>query len=142
MTMSSSLQDQISHGLLRLQTLRDEVKLHVHLAAMDVKDAWAQLEPQFAVVEHAAKEVSDVSHAAVQDLIKKAEALREKITKLERCLPPLCRVAGVEPFCSRVLCLFRSLALLALARNRLGPRRRPSNPCRLGKVCEAVTIPL
>lgn len=42
---TQELQKDIQKGFDTMRGLRDEVKLKVHLAEMDVKDEWAKLEP-------------------------------------------------------------------------------------------------
>ena len=67
-------------GLAELTTLRDEVRVKLHLAGMDLKDQWNKLEPRVADVEKkAAAEVSEVSRAALTDVIKKLIKLRAAI---------------------------------------------------------------
>ncbi len=38
--------------LEELKVLRDEIKLKLHLATMDAKDEWKQLEPKLVALEH------------------------------------------------------------------------------------------
>lgn len=68
-----------SVGLLR--TLRDEMKVKVHLAGMGAKDQWKDLEPRLqAAVERAAKEVSEASRQAVADATEALKKLRSSLS--------------------------------------------------------------
>jgi transposase len=65
---TKELKAELEKSLGLLRTLRDEVKVKVHLAGMNAKDQWRDLEPRLqAAVEHAAKEVSEASRKAVTD---------------------------------------------------------------------------
>lgn len=48
--MSNESQD--GGELLSLAQLRDEIRVRVHLAQMDAKDKWQELEAQLASLEH------------------------------------------------------------------------------------------
>jgi len=78
----SNPQEQISHALTRVQTLRDEIRVQVHLAGMEAKDAWTRLEPQLVDAERFAKEATEASGKAIHDLVKRAETFLEELTKL------------------------------------------------------------
>jgi len=62
-----------------IRTLRDEIRLKLHLAGMDAKDAWAALEPKLAEVEHAAEDVSETTRRALRDVLARLRALRSRI---------------------------------------------------------------
>jgi hypothetical protein len=55
-----------------LERLRDEIRVNAHLAAMDAKDRWHELEPQLEKAEHAAREV-------LQDVLQRARAVRDAV---------------------------------------------------------------
>jgi hypothetical protein len=77
---TKELKGDLQKGLAELATLRDEVRVRLHLAGMDLKDQWNKLEPRVAEVEKkAAAEVSEVSRAALTDVIKKLIKLRASI---------------------------------------------------------------
>lgn len=38
--MKGTIQDKVHHTLDDLRALRDEIRLNLHLAGMDAKDAW------------------------------------------------------------------------------------------------------
>ncbi|HXN32501.1 MAG TPA: hypothetical protein VN894_11585 [Polyangiaceae bacterium] len=71
---------ELEKNLEQLRALRDEVRVRAHLAKMDVKDRWHELEPRVAaVVEQAAKSASEASHTAVSEAIQALEKLRKSL---------------------------------------------------------------
>jgi hypothetical protein len=77
---SKKLGSELEKNLAQLRALRDEVRLKAHLAKMDVKDRWRELEPRVtAVVEQAAKSASEASRTAVDEAIQALEKLRSSI---------------------------------------------------------------
>ena len=76
---TTDIKDELKKGLDHLQTLRDEVKVRLHLAGMEVKAEWNKLEPHLFEVEQAAKEVNESSHRAVSEAIAKLKKLRESL---------------------------------------------------------------
>ena len=67
-------------NLEQLQTLRDEIRLKIHLAKMDVKDTWNQIEAQLPDVEKAAEDTTnEAARTAVDGAIKRLQALRAAI---------------------------------------------------------------
>lgn len=77
--MSDELKAELKKGLGRLQTLRDEVKVKIHLASMNVKDQWKKLEPGIEEVEKAAHDISEKSRGALSDALKRLEKLRDSL---------------------------------------------------------------
>lgn len=72
--------NQPNENLVKLATLRDEIKLHIHLAAMDIKQEWNdKLEPKVLEAEQSARELTDASKHAVQDLVGKLEAFVKRV---------------------------------------------------------------
>lgn len=71
---------ELEKNLEQLRALRDEVRVRAHLAKMDVKDCWNELEPRIsAVVEQAAKSASEASRTAVTEAIQALEKLRASL---------------------------------------------------------------
>jgi CheY-like chemotaxis protein len=70
---TNELKKDLQMSLAHLQTLRDEVRVKLHLAGKDLKDQWSKLEPHLEEVEQAAKNLSEVSRAAVVDALKRLE---------------------------------------------------------------------
>lgn len=67
-----------------LTTLRDEIKLKLHLANMDAKDEWKLIEPQVEKMEHDLSDlavgVTNATREAVDALMKRLQALRAKLS--------------------------------------------------------------
>lgn len=59
-----------------LRMLRDEVRLKLHLAGMDLKEEWQNLEPQ---LERAINEAAHVSGEAVNDLKRRLTEFRKRL---------------------------------------------------------------
>jgi hypothetical protein len=69
----NDVKNEISNGLERLQTLRDEARVKLHLAGMDAKDRWNEIEPYLADVERSASQINDASRAAIKQAIERVE---------------------------------------------------------------------
>ena len=59
-----------------VRALRDEVRLKLHLAGMDLKQEWENLEPQ---IDRAINSAAHVSAEAVADLKKKLVEFRKRL---------------------------------------------------------------
>ena len=69
--------------LAELLKLRDEIRLQIHLAGMEAKSAWRNLEPKLEEVERLAlaegSVVKDATRELARDLRKALEQFRERI---------------------------------------------------------------
>jgi hypothetical protein len=72
-TTGNELKSELKKGLSQLQTLRDEVRVRLHLANMDLKDQWNKLEPHLLDVEKKAADASEASRTMLHDALKKLE---------------------------------------------------------------------
>ncbi len=78
--ITNDVKAEVTKQLERLGTLRDEVKLHIHLASLDAKQEWNdKLEPRIHQVQESAHDASDASKAAVHDLVTHIEAFVSKL---------------------------------------------------------------
>ncbi len=75
------LKGEITKGLDALRTLRDEARVQIHLATMDAKERWNQLEPRLEEVERAAHEVTESSKMAVQQGVKQLKAFLDTLKR-------------------------------------------------------------
>jgi predicted nucleic acid-binding Zn-ribbon protein len=73
---ANDLKIELKKGLSQLQTLRDEVRVKLHLANMDLKDQWNKLEPHLADVEKKAAEATEASRNLIDEAVKKLEKFR------------------------------------------------------------------
>ena len=77
---TTELKNEIEKGLSQLQTLRDEIRVKLHLGGMDVKDEWNKIEPYVLDAEKKASEVSEATKTAVQDAVGKLKKLRSSLS--------------------------------------------------------------
>jgi hypothetical protein len=75
----ADLKDELKKALDYLQTLRDEVRVRLHLAGLDAKQEWDELEPHLLDVERAAHEATEASRRAVTDAIERLKKLRASL---------------------------------------------------------------
>jgi hypothetical protein len=75
----AELKEDLKRGLAHIQTLRDEVKVRLHLASLDVKEEWNKLEPHLLDVEKAAREATEASRRAVGDAVEKLKKIRKEL---------------------------------------------------------------
>jgi hypothetical protein len=73
------MRDWMKENLDRLKTLRDEIRVDIHLASMDAKDRWKELEPVMRDAEKLADEVTDVSRRAMEEMVEKFRHFRESV---------------------------------------------------------------
>ncbi|QRN94009.1 hypothetical protein JRI60_33305 [Archangium violaceum] len=73
------MRDWMKENLDRLKTLRDEIRVDIHLASMDAKDKWKELEPVVRDAEKLADEVTDVSRRAMEEMVEKFRHFRESV---------------------------------------------------------------
>ncbi len=76
---ATELKKELKKGLDLLRTLRDEVRVKLHLAGMDLKERWNKLEPYVIDVEKAAENVSEASRAKVAEAVKKLQEFRASL---------------------------------------------------------------
>ncbi len=81
---TKELKNEVKRSISLLYTLRDEVKVKLHLAGMDAKDEWRKLEPQIAKLEagvdQAAEEMSGATQEAVDDIVKRLQKIRASLS--------------------------------------------------------------
>jgi hypothetical protein len=68
---TSEIQKEIDRAMNDLERLADEVGLKIHLAELDIKDAWSmKLEPRLFEARVHAKEATAASKAAIESTLK------------------------------------------------------------------------
>jgi hypothetical protein len=78
--MGKTVHTELEQNVEQLRALREEVRLKAHLAKMEAKEAWRELEPRVAeLVDQAAKSASQVSRSAVTEAIHALEKLRDSM---------------------------------------------------------------
>jgi CBS-domain-containing membrane protein len=78
-TPAAELKKELKKSLALLQTLRDEVRVRLHLGNLDLKDQWKKLEPHLGEVEKKAEELTEASFAALTDAVKRVEHFRSSL---------------------------------------------------------------
>jgi hypothetical protein len=68
-----------THDAQVLRAFADEIRLQVHLAGMDLKTRWNELEPQLLKAERVARDAGEAAGASVKDVVAAARALRDQI---------------------------------------------------------------
>ena len=82
------IRDDIQKAVSRIQWLRDEVKVRLHLASLDARQEWDEkLSPRIFEVEQMAKHVSEQAREAVHDLVEKLETFLSRLRGAERHRP-------------------------------------------------------
>jgi len=74
--------DVVSDGLREavgeLKTLRDEIRLNLHLAGMDLRDEWKEIEKRLPDGE-TAERMKDATMGAVQSLTQEVRSFRQRL---------------------------------------------------------------
>jgi phage-related minor tail protein len=75
--LADEVRQQLQKGLQDLQTLRDEIRVRLHLASMEAKTRWNEdLEPRLNDLEHQIKDAGErASEAARKAIAEVGEAL-------------------------------------------------------------------
>lgn len=75
MATKAKVRKDIEAAIDDLEQLADEVRVKLHLAGMDARDAWDKtIEPRLEQARRHAKEATDASQAAIDDAVT---AIRE-----------------------------------------------------------------
>lgn len=69
------LKEEIQKTLSTMRTLRDEVRVKLHLAGLDAKEEWRKLEPMLVDVERAATDFTQATRTAATETVKKLSKL-------------------------------------------------------------------
>lgn len=82
-TTGNSDQDQARSALQRLQTLRDEVRVRIHLGGMELKEVWRDLEGKIFEAEKWVEGAASDALAKLQSLTPQVEELSKKLSGKE-----------------------------------------------------------
>lgn len=78
--IASDVKAELNKGLEKLAMLRDEAKLHLHLASLDAKQEWDdKLEPGINDIQTKAAELTESSKTAVHELVERVEGFVSKL---------------------------------------------------------------
>jgi len=70
---------QLEGILTELQTVRDEIRVRIHLAGMELKDKWQELDSRVEEIERQRPEATQKVRDAAADLRNAFRALRDKL---------------------------------------------------------------
>ncbi|MFS8070975.1 MAG: hypothetical protein ACMG6S_31800 [Byssovorax sp.] len=73
------LRRQLEGILAELQTVRDEIRVRIHLAGMELKDTWKDIESRIEDLERQRPEVTRMVRDAAADLREAFRSLRAKL---------------------------------------------------------------
>ena len=74
------LKEEVDKNLAKLATLRDEVKVQLHLASLDARKEWDEkLSPKMLEVEDSAKQMTESTRSAAMELVAKLEEFLTRI---------------------------------------------------------------
>ena len=80
---SDEIKSEITKTVGLLRTLRDETKLKIHLANMDLKKTWDELQPKLAEAEQtgarAAEHASEATLEAIKSTVKKLQDVAKSL---------------------------------------------------------------
>ncbi len=77
---TQDLKSELEKSAHALRELREEVRVRLHLGAMDVKDEWHRLEPRLeATLERAGRDISDASRTAIIQVTDAVRRLRQNL---------------------------------------------------------------
>jgi hypothetical protein len=77
---TTELKNEIQKSLGLMRTLRDEVRVKLHLAGMDAKDEWKKLEPKLQEAERAASEATEATRTAIADAVRRLSKLSSSLS--------------------------------------------------------------
>ncbi len=79
-TTTQDVKSDLETALGRLRTLRDEARVRVHLAGLDIRDAWSKLEPKIEDAEReAGQRATDALVKTVQTLTRAVDEMLAKL---------------------------------------------------------------
>lgn len=77
---TKDLKTELDKSTAILRTLRDEVRVQLHLGGMTAKEEWRKLEPRLEdALARAAKDVSAATSDAVAELTRAAKKIRDSL---------------------------------------------------------------
>ncbi len=80
-TNTNPLDLQMRNVLAELGRLRDEIRVQVHLAGMDLKKAWDELEPKLAEADRGAENMTEEAYRTAVESLKKAKLFHASLPK-------------------------------------------------------------
>lgn len=76
---TETIKQQLTDNLEVLRTLRDEIRLHLHLGSMEAKEAWKQLEPGLFEAEQLARSATEQSRRSIAETVVRFRLFKEAL---------------------------------------------------------------
>jgi hypothetical protein len=74
--VSDELKKEFKKTTELLKTMRDEIKVKLHLAGQEAKDRWQKIEPE---IEKAGNEVAKTSRATLDELVSRVKEFKKDL---------------------------------------------------------------
>ena len=71
------MKEALRDNLVTLRQLRDEIRLHLHLANMEARDTWIKLEPRFYEAQKLAEKRTEKSRKAIEEIVQSFRLMRD-----------------------------------------------------------------
>jgi len=75
------MQRQIGEALRAARTIRDEIRVDIHLANMEAKDRWQNMEPRLADAERFGADVSEAARTAATSVATSFREFRDALRR-------------------------------------------------------------
>jgi hypothetical protein len=75
---TETLKQSLHEAVAELETLRDEIRLNLHLAGMDLRDEWKDLEKRLPDRQSALR-MKDATREAVDSLTRELRAFKQRL---------------------------------------------------------------
>src|SRR3954447_18988778 len=90
----SEQNDQMKKRLAELRTIRDQIRVDLHLAGMDLKDEWKLLERKLPDPEAAFDQLKEATAEAIEALTADLRRFRDRLQRKPGCSRSLRRRPG------------------------------------------------
>ncbi|MBX3219245.1 MAG: hypothetical protein KF795_01925 [Labilithrix sp.] len=82
---TEQIKEEVDKNIERLATLRDEVKLQLHLASLDARTEWDEkLAPKVLEAEQTAKELTEATRVSARELVTRVEEFLARVRESAR----------------------------------------------------------
>jgi hypothetical protein len=74
------LKSELEKGASALRTLRDEIRVQLHLGKLDARGEWERLAPRLEqTLERAKRDLSEATHEALAEVTEAARRFRRRV---------------------------------------------------------------
>lgn len=78
---TEEIRHQLAAALGTMKRLRDEIRVDLHLANLEARNQWRELEPRMQEAERLARDISETSRKAVEEIISRLRAFRASLQR-------------------------------------------------------------